>query len=263
MIAAGMRGIATALWAIVANPVGLIITGIVAALVALGIWVSNNWAGIKQFFAGFGEGFMNGLGPAGDTVRNIASALGDVAKWVSDLLGPLDESGKQWRSWGEAVGGAAASGVNAVIDGIQRLIGFMSTVIQKASAVGSAIANMWSSPKTLPNAPKASPIAGARALGGPVSYGKPYLVGERGPELFVPGASGNIETNNTLRRLTADGAAAVAGSTSTSSTRTYSLNPVINVTGGADPRETAAQVRTEMRRLLAELESEQRGYLSD
>ena len=29
---------------------------------------------------------------------------------------------------------------------------------------------------------------------GPVSPGRPYLVGERGPELFVPTASGRIET---------------------------------------------------------------------
>ncbi|MEO7750890.1 MAG: tail tape measure protein [Sphingomicrobium sp.] len=32
-----------------------------------------------------------------------------------------------------------------------------------------------------------------RATGGPVSCGRPYVVGERGPELFVPGASGRIE----------------------------------------------------------------------
>ncbi len=38
-------------------------------------------------------------------------------------------------------------------------------------------------------------LAGApgRATGGPVSAGKPYLVGERGPELFVPGHGGRIE----------------------------------------------------------------------
>jgi phage-related minor tail protein len=35
--------------------------------------------------------------------------------------------------------------------------------------------------------------APGRATGGPVSGGRPYLVGERGPELFVPGASGRIE----------------------------------------------------------------------
>jgi phage-related minor tail protein len=33
-----------------------------------------------------------------------------------------------------------------------------------------------------------------RATGGPVSGGRPYLVGERGPELFVPSAGGRVET---------------------------------------------------------------------
>ena len=37
-----------------------------------------------------------------------------------------------------------------------------------------------------------------RALGGPVGAGRPYLVGERGPELFVPGAQGNIVPNNAM-----------------------------------------------------------------
>lgn len=34
-----------------------------------------------------------------------------------------------------------------------------------------------------------------RAEGGPVSSGRPYIVGERGPELFVPGMSGGIVPN--------------------------------------------------------------------
>ncbi|WP_267435405.1 tail tape measure protein [Sphingomonas sp. GM_Shp_1] len=33
-----------------------------------------------------------------------------------------------------------------------------------------------------------------RATGGPVSPDRPYLVGERGPELFVPTSSGRVET---------------------------------------------------------------------
>jgi hypothetical protein len=37
-----------------------------------------------------------------------------------------------------------------------------------------------------------------RAAGGPVMAGSPYIVGERGPELFVPGRSGNIVPNNAL-----------------------------------------------------------------
>jgi hypothetical protein len=38
-----------------------------------------------------------------------------------------------------------------------------------------------------------------RALGGPVDAGSPFLVGERGPELFVPNISGMIVPNNELR----------------------------------------------------------------
>jgi hypothetical protein len=37
-----------------------------------------------------------------------------------------------------------------------------------------------------------------RANGGPVSTGTPYMVGERGPELFVPSNSGTIVPNNAL-----------------------------------------------------------------
>lgn len=34
--------------------------------------------------------------------------------------------------------------------------------------------------------------APGRATGGPVSPGRPYLVGERGPELFVPASAGSV-----------------------------------------------------------------------
>jgi len=40
-----------------------------------------------------------------------------------------------------------------------------------------------------------SAFGGARAMGGPVSAGRAYLVGERGPELFMPGSSGRVIAN--------------------------------------------------------------------
>ena len=39
-----------------------------------------------------------------------------------------------------------------------------------------------------------------KANGGPVTGGAPYVVGERGPELFVPGSSGGVMSNNDLRQ---------------------------------------------------------------
>jgi hypothetical protein len=41
-------------------------------------------------------------------------------------------------------------------------------------------------------------FGGGRATGGPVTGGTTYLVGEKGPELFTPGSSGNIIPNNRL-----------------------------------------------------------------
>ena len=42
-------------------------------------------------------------------------------------------------------------------------------------------------------------FGGFRADGGPVSAGRSYIVGERGPELFTPGASGQITSNENMR----------------------------------------------------------------
>ena len=36
------------------------------------------------------------------------------------------------------------------------------------------------------------------ALGGPVGAGRPYMVGERGPELFVPRTAGTIIPNHAM-----------------------------------------------------------------
>lgn len=41
-----------------------------------------------------------------------------------------------------------------------------------------------------------------RAAGGPVSAGRPYIVGERGPELFVPRLAGNVVANGAGGRQT-------------------------------------------------------------
>jgi len=40
--------------------------------------------------------------------------------------------------------------------------------------------------------------ASPRAIGGSVQSGRTHLVGERGPELFIPSASGSIVPNNAM-----------------------------------------------------------------
>lgn len=44
-------------------------------------------------------------------------------------------------------------------------------------------------------------FGGARASGGPVSAGRAYIVGENGPELYMPGNNGHIVPANETRRM--------------------------------------------------------------
>ena len=52
------------------------------------------------------------------------------------------------------------------------------------------------------SATRRSRMTVAKAVGGPVVGMTPYLVGERGPEMFVPKVSGTIVTNSALERYT-------------------------------------------------------------
>jgi hypothetical protein len=53
-------------------------------------------------------------------------------------------------------------------------------------------------------------FGGARATGGPVSPGQAYLVGERGPEPFIPNTAGTILPNSVLRGAGGGGALSVS-----------------------------------------------------
>lgn len=63
-------------------------------------------------------------------------------------------------------------------------------------------------------------IAGIRAAGGPVASGSTYLVGEKGPELFVPNQSGRIIANNALGGLGSKMSPVAGGG----STKVYNVN---------------------------------------
>ena len=80
---------------------------------------------------------------------------------------------------------------------------------------------------------------GMRAMGGPVSSGSPYIVGERGPELFVPHASGSIVSNSNMNQ-----GGGSAGS---------SINVSYNIAAGVTRNELAPILEQERRRLKAEI----------
>lgn len=83
-------------------------------------------------------------------------------------------------------------------------------------------------------------VAGARAMGGPVTSGKSYLVGENGPEIFTPSGSGGITANNQI---------ASGGVT---------VNQVINVTTGVQQT-----VRAEIMTLMPQIAGAAKAAVAD
>jgi len=77
-----------------------------------------------------------------------------------------------------------------------------------------------------------------RASGGPVTGGTPYLVGEKGPELFMPASSGSIVPNNRLGS---------SGGGSTGVTINY------HIAAGVTRAELVPILETERKRLKAEI----------
>jgi hypothetical protein len=82
-------------------------------------------------------------------------------------------------------------------------------------------------------------ISGARAEGGPVNSGRSYLVGERGPELFVPGSSGSIVPNDAMRSGGGGGGP--------------SVNITYNIAAGVTRSELGPILESERKRLKAEI----------
>lgn len=113
----------------------------------------------------------------------------------------------------EIAAGAIRGGIGAATGG-QGLLG----------AAGQLLAGLLGAP--------------GRATGGPVAPGRAYLVGERGPELFVPTSSGRVETG------------ARGG-------RDIRMNITINAPAGAEPRalaQSSRQVARAVRQALQRVE---------
>ena len=109
----------------------------------------------------------------------------EAEKELEDLRTKLRDSKTGMGAAGALIGEALGSGLyNAVVDWNTK------TRAEIASLGGAAYRP--------PTSGSDNRNIDTKATGGPVSGGYPYLVGERGPELFVPGSSGSIEPSNAI-----------------------------------------------------------------
>jgi phage-related minor tail protein len=165
----------------------------------------------------------------------------DVAEMRGELTGPLAAGADQaGRALDNALARAVRTGklgfedlkrvalsamaeiaASAVRGGVGAILGGGSGSGGALGGIGSLIGGLLGLP--------------GRATGGPVSPGRAYRVGERGPELFVPTASGRVEAN-----------AAGGG-------REVRLNITINAPGGGEPRALEQSSRQVARAVRAAL----------
>ncbi len=103
-----------------------------------------------------------------------------------------------YRDIGTSIKTGVVDAISSAVEGTKTLGEVASNVLRNISnrlldvGVALGLSALFPGSKFFPN-----PITG-RASGGSVGSGRPYLVGERGPELFVPGAQGNIVPNNAM-----------------------------------------------------------------
>jgi hypothetical protein len=93
----------------------------------------------------------------------------------------------------EAAFGAARAVVGGLASALHAVASALHAIVGAAQSAASAI-------RSLPSLPNIDIpfFGGGRAAGGPVKRGTSYMVGERGPELFMAGGSGSIVPNNAL-----------------------------------------------------------------
>jgi hypothetical protein len=165
-----------AIWAFISEYViptmGAILTPIIQGLFSAFSKVSNAIKSNEEDLAPLLKLFK---AVAGFVRDNLAPVIGTVLKVALESVGSL---------------------LSGLISGFSRLVGIIGDVIGQVRAFINLVANN-AAVKGIANV-VSSVFGGFRANGGSVSSGTPYVVGERGAELFVPKSNGMIVPNNAL-----------------------------------------------------------------
>lgn len=124
-------------------------------------------------------------------VKEIATIMGNFAKTVIPVVIDAIKIMVGWfKFW-----------YNMLVDievQIFKIVDALNKMIERAKAAASAVGSaLKSGPSGIISGAGAElkHLLTGKASGGPVSGGTPYMVGERGPELFVPATSGTIIPN--------------------------------------------------------------------
>jgi len=126
----------------------------------------------------------------------------DIAAMKGELEGPLAAGALRTGRQIESALGKAVSGSKTNFADLRKAAVAALAEIAQASSGGVSGGGLGRS-VGLPLGSLAGLLSGlpGRATGGSVDSGRPYVVGERGPEVFVPSSAGRIEPNQGSRTV--------------------------------------------------------------
>lgn len=141
-----------------------------------------------------------------DSLRGIVDGLTEGNTAIDDFNDKLRESQDFARDFAATFEGAfetalldgrLGDALTGLLDDLATMIIRLTVIKPLAESIASSLGGGGGLGGLLSGI-VTSVFGGARANGGPVTGGRAYLVGERGPELFVPKVSGAIAPNSSL-----------------------------------------------------------------
>jgi hypothetical protein len=191
------------------------------------------------------------------------AALVEKNEAAADALAKLKQAQEQFNERGQYLGESVASALDAVIvqgesagDVVANLAKQLASAALQASLLGTGpLAGLFGSGTANPTTGTGGGILGAlgsflfggfRAGGGDVEPGKVYAVGEKRPELFVPGTAGTILPS--LPRASVGTPSASSGKSTT--TNNVEISMPITVNGSAGTPAQNADLADKIQRTM-------------
>jgi TP901 family phage tail tape measure protein len=171
----------------------------------------------QKLYEGMRDNLKKG-GPAGEAVMKVMRFLGKRS---------ADQTGKAFKGKAGS-GGSVYKQLNSVMSNLAKSMERETTITVRHKNIYEKF--------------------GHRAMGGPVSGREAYIVGERGPEVFVPGSSGNIIPNHKMPSapvMSGSGGSSVGGH---STNVNITVNAGMGTDGAAVGRDIVSALRQYERR---------------
>ena len=161
-------------------------------------WSTRQWGGALEAVRSASEQAFTDIvtrsAEARDALQSVAESLLKLqgqggSSSPLGFLGNLFGGGGDGGILGSLFGGGKGNGgfLDGLFGGGKGSGGFLANLFGGGKGGGGFLSSLFGSGS-----------GGFKALGGPVAANMPYLVGERGPELFVPQAAGRVVPNSQL-----------------------------------------------------------------